>query len=188
MLLFGHAGITLGAATIIAGAVNYREKTPWLVSLSKYLDIRALLFGSMLPDIIDKPVGIIFFKDSISNGRIFAHSLLFLLILTIAGLILYKTRRQAWLLSLTAGVATHLLLDEIWQLPTTLFWPLLGFKFDTFELDGYWGWIIGQLLHSPYLLVTETIGLVVILWFGVIVVKKKQVINLLKKGRVLPGS
>ena len=64
MLLFGHAGITLGAATLIAGVTakkrnSGKENPSWFTSLSRFVDIRFLLIGSLLPDIIDKPVAIV---------------------------------------------------------------------------------------------------------------------------------
>ena len=84
MLIFGHAGITLGAAVIVSSVAYNRksqdvEKRSNLSSLPAYLDIRLLLIGSLLPDIIDKPVGQLIFRETFSNGRIFSHTLLFLL-------------------------------------------------------------------------------------------------------------
>src|SRR4030043_727323 len=101
MLLFAHPGITLGAATLIADAVN--RKPSWFASLSRYLDIRWLMVGSLLPDIIDKPVGQYFFRDTFNNGRIFSHTLLFFIVLTAIGFFLYKRHCHIWMLSLAAG-------------------------------------------------------------------------------------
>ena len=72
MLLFGHAGITLGAAAIVAHAVSRTKidpapKTSWFVALSRFVDIRLLVIGSMLPDIIDKPIGQYFFIETYNN-------------------------------------------------------------------------------------------------------------------------
>ena len=63
MLLFAHLGLTLARARLIRGA-----------------DLAFVLLGSMLPDIIDKPLGTILFGTP-AMGRIFAHTLLFLLLL-----------------------------------------------------------------------------------------------------------
>ena len=71
MLIFGHAGITLGAATLLTGALSssrFSQKVPaanpspgdkvsWFTYLGSYIDIRLLLIGSLLPDIVDKPIG-----------------------------------------------------------------------------------------------------------------------------------
>jgi hypothetical protein len=48
-------------------------------------DYRFVLVGSMLPDIIDKPLGQLVLRNLMSNGRIFSHTLLFLLLICLAG-------------------------------------------------------------------------------------------------------
>ena len=185
MLLFGHPGITLGAATLLAGAVNHRDKkSSWFASLSRYLDIRWLLVGSLLPDIIDKPAGQYLFRDTFNNGRIFSHTLLFLIVITAVGWYLWKKHRHIWMLSLAAGTFTHLLLDEMWQTPATLFWPLLGFTFKATDLEGWAQNIFHALFSDPSVYVPEIIGLAVLLWFGVAVIRRKKVGAFIKHGKV----
>ena len=87
MLIFGHTGITLGVAVLLKSTLarsyslqpkvnkvtEHLESTPnmhsaqneppggrarWLTFLEK-TDTRLLLIGSLLPDIIDKPGGIL---------------------------------------------------------------------------------------------------------------------------------
>ena len=99
MLLLGHAGITLGAATLVAGVMKSRHssqimKVSWFALLSSYVDIRLLLLGSLLPDIIDKSVGQVFFRETFASGRIFSHTLLFLIIITGVGFYLYKWKQK----------------------------------------------------------------------------------------------
>src|SRR5665811_1301066 len=48
------------------------SETIGLNSLSRFLDIRVLMIGSLFPDIIDKPLGFIGFGD----GRSITHTLL----------------------------------------------------------------------------------------------------------------
>ncbi|MFC2010661.1 metal-dependent hydrolase [Chloroflexota bacterium] len=50
----------------------------------------------------------------------FTHTLLFFILITLSGLWLYKWRSQTWLLVLSFGVFTHLLLDQMWSSPSTL--------------------------------------------------------------------
>ena len=184
MLLFAHTGIALGAATAVAAAANRHEKTSWLASLSKYLDIRFLIIGSMLPDIIDKPVGQYLFRETFQNGRIFSHTLLFLVLVTIIGVIVYKKSKNVWGFSLAAGVLAHLLLDSMWATPGTLFWPFMGWGFTTVELGDYAGKILRELISDPRIYIPETIGLIIIVWFSITVIRKKQVAALLKTGRI----
>jgi len=107
MLLFAHMGLTLASARLL-------PRTD-LAFLS------ALAIGSMLPDIIDKPLGLIIF-GSMGMGRTVAHTLLFLAILAAISLRLGDRRAAA----LTLGVLVHLLLDGMWASPQTLLWPLCG--------------------------------------------------------------
>ena len=188
MLLLAHVGITLGAATLLAGAAKFNKKSgngilTWFTSLSEYVDIRVILVGSLLPDIIDKPIGVFFFRDTFSSGRIFAHSLLFLIILAAVGFYLYRRRHKTWLLALAFGSFVHLLLDSIWNTPNTLLWPLLGFAFDRVEVSewfSYWFW---DLFVYPELFFTELLGLAILLWFGFTLINRKKVGVFLRRGK-----
>ncbi len=182
MLLFAHPGITLGAATLLADAVN--RKPSWFASLSHYLDIRWLLVGSLLPDIIDKPVGQFIFRDTFNNGRIFSHTLLFFIVISAVGIFLYKKQRRAWMLALAAGTLAHLILDEIWQTPVTLFWPILGFSFPTIKLEGWAGNIWEMLFSDPRVYIPEIIGLLILLVLGIYLFKKRGLVTFLKCGKV----
>ncbi len=189
MLILGHVGITLGAATLLAGAANRRQATniiriPWLASLSRYLDIRLLLVGSLLPDIIDKPVGQYLFRETFNNGRIFSHTLLFLVLISAVGFYLFKRHRQAWMLPLAAGTLMHLILDEMWRAPATLFWPLMGVTFKKIELAAWVENIFQALFSDPKVYVPELIGLVILLWFGTALAGRKQIGIFIKHGRV----
>ena len=188
MLVLGHAGITLGAAALLAGAVKSRHSSQtsevsWFTHLSSYVDIRLLLIGSLIPDIIDKPVGQYFFRETFSHGRIFSHTLLFLILITATGFYLYKSRRKVWLLTLAAGTIMHLILDEMWQAPRTLFWPFLGTAFDRIDLTDWASNILQALFSNPEVYVPEAIGMVVLLWFGLSVVGRKRVGIFIKYGR-----
>jgi len=185
LLLFGHVGVTLGAATLLAGAAKSRHtRISWLATLSRYLDIRFLLVGSLLPDIIDKPVGQYIFKDTFDNGRIFSHTLLFLVLLSAIGFYLYKRYRQVWMLALAAGTFAHLLLDEIWLTPRTLFWPLLGFTFEKIDLANWLSDIFHELFSKPAVYIPEAVGLAIMLWFVLVLVRRKRVGDFIKYGKV----
>ena len=162
MLIFGHTGLTLGAAVVLNSVLGKRDHpairvnglkgqcqpslrmppaqnsisvNSWLYSLANRIDIRLLLIGSLLPDIIDKPVGQFFFRDTFSNGRIFCHTLLFLILISLGGLYLYYNRKKTWLLVLSFGTFTHLILDAMWRTPRTLLWPLYGLSFERVDLN-----------------------------------------------------
>ena len=97
-----------------------------LKSLGQHIDIRILLIGSLLPDIIDKPLGYLIFPETLANGRIFCHTFLFLFLVIAIGLYFHRKVKSNWLLVLSFGTFTHLVFDQIWLAPHTLFWPLYG--------------------------------------------------------------
>lgn len=158
-------------------------------SLAKYIDIRILLVGSLLPDIIDKPLGRIFFRGVFSNGRIICHTLFFLFILSLAGIHLYRRRRKNWILVLSFGTFTHLIFDQMWLSPHTLFWPLYGWNFPKYANIRFIYWVRGiftSLLTQPssYIYITETIGGVVLAFFLWHIMKEKTLLNFIAKGEV----
>ncbi len=189
MLLFAHTGIALGAGAVIANLLQRRKEKPfekltWFNSLSKYIDIRILLVGSMLPDIIDKPIGMYFFRNYFHNGRIFSHTLLFFLLLAITGLLLYYCKKQVWMLTLAAGILIHLILDGMWGVPGTFFWPVLGLQFTSIEFEGVLGNMFKAIVSDPVIFISEAIGFTILLWFGISVIRNKQFLTLLKYGKL----
>ena len=190
MLLFAHTGITLGAAALAAGTLSSRRSSAgthksWFAELSRHLDIRLLLLGSMLPDIIDKPVGQYLFRETFSNGRIVSHTLLFLILVSAVGFFLCKYRGQKWLLTLAAGIFTHLLMDEMWLSPVTLFWPLMGWEFPRWEMaEIVVRWFLA-IFTVPKLFITELAGLLVLLSFGFYLLIKKKFRSFILRGKVL---
>ena len=205
MLILGHTGITLGSAALLSGALRRsrfsqpKEESPqavadsknssigkssWLTFLWSRVDIRLLLIGSLLPDIIDKPVGQYFFRETFSNGRIFSHTLLFLIMVTVAGLYLYRRSNREWLLVLSFGTFTHLVLDQMWLAPQTLFWPLLGFTFDREELADWVPNMLQAMLTNPEVYIPELVGAIVLFWFGLVLVRRKKVLAFIRYGKV----
>ena len=213
MLIFGHTGITLGIATLLNGAANYhfslihqrmnsgehREQNiktrPTLksvvtrrpfsfIALGTLLDIRLLLLGSLLPDIIDKPLGQIIFRESFSNGRIFTHTFLFLILITTAGCYLYRKRQKIWLLTLAMGTFTHIILDEMWFSPKTLLWPIFGLAFEKQDLTFVMYGMLQALFTNPKIYLSEMAGLAVLVTFAVVLIRRKKIRPFIKYGRV----
>lgn len=158
MLLFAHTGITLGTTKVMARAAGWRGK-----GLPVQLDYRLVLVGSMLPDIIDKPLGGVIL--SLGNGRIYAHSLVFLLITLMIGFGVWFWKRKAGCLVLAGGTAMHHILDYMWQDPETYLWPLYGWDFPTGDAGDWLSLWIADLL-VPQVLIPEIIGLLVLVVFA----------------------
>jgi hypothetical protein len=146
MLLFAHTGIALAAGRF-----------------SKNVDLLFLTIGAMLPDLIDKPLGWMIYGTP-NMGRIFAHTLLFLLIFV--ALALYS--RDMRIISLAAGVSIHLFLDFMWLSPVILLWPMLGSFPQAPYVDAlsYMEMLLFA-LRRPWVLVPECLGLAYLIYFAV---------------------
>jgi len=151
MLLFAHVGLALASARLLDRA-----------------SLAFLILGSMLPDIIDKPLGLVVF-GSPSMGRTFAHTLLFLILLAFPALY-YRDMR---LISMAWGVQVHLVLDFMWNSPETLLWPLLGAFPSAPILDtlSYIEMLLAG-LKDPGILLPEIAGLAYLMFFAV--ARRKQ--------------
>ncbi|MFC2014423.1 metal-dependent hydrolase [Chloroflexota bacterium] len=189
MLFFGHIGITAGAAKACDICLSMAEPGgnrffPWLGSLKTRIgevDYRMVLLGSLLPDIIDKPIFLLVGGISLS-GRDYAHTLLFSLVLLVVALVLIGFKKPR-LLIVSLSVLLHLVFDQIWNNPVTLFWPLLG------PLSGgdTYGWMPGiayGLFNYLGTYVPEIIGLVIVLLFAYRLMKRKGIISFIKEGAI----
>jgi hypothetical protein len=210
MLVFGHTGITLGAAVVLANVLTRRcipngiddetavstpadsnvqesvasKRTSLLSRLAERIDLRLLFVGSLLPDIVDKPVGQFFFRGVFSNGRVLSHTLLFLIIVTLAGLWFHRRYAKNWLLVLAFGILTHLICDQMWRSPRTLLWPIYGFSFERMDLTHWVSNLLYALQTNAQVYVPELVGLVILVWFAAELVLRGEVIAFIKTGRV----
>jgi len=148
------------------------------------LDYRLLMVGSMLPDIIDKPLGIWLLRETLGSGRIFAHTLLFAAVLAGVGLYLYMTRRRLGVLCLSLGTLAHLILDQMWLNPRTLFWPLYGLSFERGIVEGWLSRILTSLLTDPRAYLPEIIGALLLAAFFWDIIRHGKLTSFLRSGRV----
>ncbi|MBI4303541.1 MAG: metal-dependent hydrolase [Chloroflexi bacterium] len=196
MLFFGHIGFTVGVARaceILAANNNYAPDSSsrrarlshWLKGAWNHLnaiDYRLVALGSLLPDIIDKPLWLLFGNDISLSGRDYAHTLLFNLLLLAAGLVLVQ-RRKPWLLVLSFSSFMHLVFDELWQVPATLFWPLLG-PLAAEERTHWFSNLIAALFSEPEVYIPESIGLLLLLVIGCQILARRRLVSFLKKGAI----
>ena len=157
MFLLGHLGIGLKTAQ------PFRRDLP----------LKPLLIGTLLPDLIDKPLyyGLAWATGRrgvdiglISGTRTFGHTLL----LTASLAALASARRSKLLAALALGSATHLFLDVVSDVFTrttayslrVLAWPLLGWRFPGYMYEG-----LGEHLshfRQPFFLYAELIGAMIL--------------------------
>jgi membrane-bound metal-dependent hydrolase YbcI (DUF457 family) len=123
------------------------------------MDLRFLALGAILPDLIDTPIGV-FGWASLGAVRLASHTILFGS-LVMAAVLIFTRRgpvRKRWML-LATGVLLHLLLDAMWNLPETLWWPFLGTEFSATGFPTF-GAYVQDLLTNPVMWAGEALGLV----------------------------
>jgi hypothetical protein len=193
MLVLGHVGFTLAAALLLDNSLPQNRfiirqeivekaasntripalKGPsakfWtLVKRTKGLDLRFVIVGSLLPDIIDKPIGQYFFRDTFGDGRLYCHTLLFVLVIALAGFLTSAIYERSYILLLAFGSLVHLILDFEWLDPRVLFWPLFGITFEKGHSPPFWEWLRGLVLEVfkvPWVAIPELVGAIITIWF-----------------------
>ena len=163
MLVLGH----VASATVAAR---------WA---SKAADLRWVIFFGLLADLVDKPIGLVIFRETINNGRVYFHSLLVNILLT---LLLVAFRKP---LVYPLALWIHQLTDLMWTRPSVALWPFTGgFGYRDLPFDQ---WVYSAL--GPYNVTTEVIGIVVV---AAVVVRyrlynKSILLEWIRTGR-LPGD
>lgn len=154
-MLFWHLGATLWL---------FR----WIFRDPK-VDVRFLLVGAVLPDLVDLPLGTILLADTYATGELWAHSLV-VPSLYIA-IVLVATRRgrkrRAWM-ALGVGWLFHLLLDGMWLDQEVFLWPVFGLDIPSGE-GPFWQLAWSRALSDPWRWVLEAVavGYLSWLWFAV---------------------
>lgn len=112
MYPFAHLGLALLAARALRGAKGFAE-----------LRWRWLALGALLPDLLDKPLGLVVLD--LHEGRLIGHTLVFAGALLAAGLA--RTGPLSPVALIGWGCLSHLALD----LPAApvLLWPAFGWQF-----------------------------------------------------------
>lgn len=175
MIFFGHLGLT-------TGAVRTYEKL--LSKDTNQIDYRIVLVGSILPDLIDKPIGAFLFRSTFHNSRIFAHSLLFSVILLCIGIYSLLVHGKNNILVLGISSSIHLILDSMWQYPGILFWPYFGFRFPA-RPEGNWVQSdLIRLISDPSYFLPEIIGFLIIAYFFIRLIKNKNLRNFIICGHL----
>ena len=164
MLVFGH----VASATITCHAFD-REA-----------DLRWVVFLTLLADIVDKPLGLVVFAETINNGRVWFHSLLVNLLLSI---VILLWRRSV---ILVLALWLHQLCDRMWTRPWVALWPMTGaFGYRDLPLSNWVDSVFG-----PYNVVSDGIGLVVLLVFAwrYQLLDRERLAALLRSGRPQAAS
>jgi hypothetical protein len=127
LLILAHIGYT-------TGAVRISER----FALRRPLDYRLIVLMAILPDVIDRTL-YAFVIPGAEGGRLFAHTLLFNLVLLA---VLVAIRRDLWIYGMLP--LAHLLLDLEGLPAEQLFWPFLGADLSNVHIPNGLGTTAGQ--------------------------------------------
>lgn len=152
------------------------------------VDVRFLLLGAILPDLIDLPIGTMVLTGRYSTGELWFHSLLAPTIYI--GAVLLATRRgrrrRAWM-ALGVGWMFHLVLDGMWTSQEVFLWPFFGGISP--GQTPYWSLAWERALHDPWRWIEEIVGLgyLIWLWIALRLNRSERRAGVLASGR-LPGE
>lgn len=149
MLPLGHVAYTWAA---LAWLQSQRQVTE--------VDYRGAAVAALLPDLIDKPLSLTLMSDSRTSQGV-SHTLLGQALLTLA----VARLRPRWLLYALIS-NSHLLADQMWKYPHTLFFPFSG-RLDSWKfmgtpsamLDAY-----AEIVTRPAIVAVEAVGLALLGW------------------------
>jgi len=148
-VILWHAGLTM---TIV-----------WFVMRGNpRVDYRIVAVASLLPDIIDKPIGRIILRGRYDTGRIYAHTLLFNVLL-FSVLFFMRGRHKRTFVLIPISSLLHIAEDGVFAVPKLFWWPFFG---ATFPKDRLTGGVLGFLnpFRNPALILQEAVGLALLVW------------------------
>ena len=131
MLIFCHLCIGSIAGLFLARATRDLRMVP----------LAALV--SILPDLVDKPLGYLLYGDILGHGRLYLHTLLFLLLLVCLALVLPRRDLTGLVPLLALFIGFHQVMDLMWQTPVTWLYPFLG-PFPTEPPVEPGGWLLAM--------------------------------------------
>jgi membrane-bound metal-dependent hydrolase YbcI (DUF457 family) len=195
MLLLGHLGITLGIIK------TYENLSETLVNKEDKMNIdyRYALIGSLLPDIIDKPLMLLLSNSPIHSARYFAHSLIFSILILLISIFLILYFKSIKFLILTLCSYIHLLLDKIWLQPEvflrtnyfinlkhqskiTLSQYVINKVGNTYKSVSEIDWV--SKYTNPNIYVYELIGLIFISYYLIKLIYQRNLKNFIYTGKI----
>jgi hypothetical protein len=128
------------------------------------VDVRLLVLGAALPDLIDLPIGTLIFADTFSRGELWAHSLIIpSLYMSAVLLTTRRGRRRRALMAVGIGWLLHLLIDGMWLDQDVFLWPFFGWEMTPGPAP-FWPLAWERALSDPWRWVTEAIGAGYLVW------------------------
>ena len=149
MLPVGHVAYTWAALVRLQSS-----------GLALDIDYRGAALAALLPDLVDKPLSLTVMSDAgTSQGwghTLFSHALL---TMVVTGL------KPRWL-PYTLIANSHLVADQMWKYPRTLFYPFSG-RWDSWKFMGTPAAMLSayaEIATRPAILAVEVAGLALLGW------------------------
>jgi membrane-bound metal-dependent hydrolase YbcI (DUF457 family) len=87
--------------------------------------IPVCIAGSIIPDVIDKSLGLLF-SSLLSSGRTVFHSLVLVLVIFFITALFIRSDNRLLGVGFACAILLHQVFDEMWTLPANWFYPFLG--------------------------------------------------------------
>lgn len=151
-MLFWHLGATL---------FLFR----WIFRDPK-VDVRFLLVGAVLPDLVDLPLGTLVLS-SYATGELWAHSLIAAALYIVVVLLMTRRGRgrRAWM-AIGIGWLFHLLLDAMWLDQQIFLWPFFGVDLPSGPAP-FWSLAWERAVSDPWRWLMELAGIGYLSWLWV---------------------
>jgi hypothetical protein len=149
------------------------------------VDVRFLLAGAILPDLIDLTVGTGVLADRYSTGELWFHSLLLPAAYMTAVVVLTRRgRRRRAFMAVGIGWLFHLLLDGMWANQEVFLWPFFG-AIPPGDAP-FWPLAWERALSDPWRWVKEAIGLgyLIWMWMALGLADRDRRVGVIKTGRL----
>ena len=178
MIFAGHIGLTLAVAKYGPRAIGnissrFRPATgshSFSPSWTERVDDRVLILGSVLPDIVDKPLALFIAPALVGHSlRNYGHTLVFAIVVLAAAIAFATLIRRQWPVVLALASAGHLLLDMMWYSHRILLWPFSASTFSP-RFIHEWGPDPGWLYVGA-----EAAGLAIICYVGFRLVTERHI-------------
>jgi membrane-bound metal-dependent hydrolase YbcI (DUF457 family) len=121
--------------------------------------------GSLLPDLLDKPL-MLLVPGVFGSTRTIGHSLLLVSVLVLTATILWYRNRTILGIAFAVSVLLHQISDLMWTFPVTWFFPLNGmFPFATVS-GNFWDFLLLELTNPSEWVFALASGILVVTGFA----------------------
>lgn len=172
MYPLGH--LTVASGTVWIGSRVLGNSADAANRIVNRIDYRLVLLGALLPDLIDKPIGYVIFRDYFDgNGHLYGHTLLAAIVVILPGVLLVVRWGDPRLVAVGIAMLCHLAVDPANHSLDLLLWPLLGTEFPEITLLG-----------TRMTILTETISALMLLSAAIYLRRARKLVRFIREGYI----